>query len=127
MESLFLQVSQLSLGSWVINLVVVAALAMLAANYLKGIYIKDFGAAILLALVLAVLNATAGWVLRGLAWPFNLITFGLFSGLINLGISTFLIWVADRFLKGFEAKNLFWTFIFALVMAVGTFIINLIL
>ncbi|MEM6398567.1 MAG: phage holin family protein [Bacteroidota bacterium] len=127
METLFLQVTQLGLGSFLINLVVVAALAMLAANYLKGIYIKDFGAAFLLALVLAVLNATAGWVLRGLAWPVNLITFGLFSGIINLAISTFLIWIADRFLKGFEAKNLFWTFVFALVLAVGTFFINLII
>ena len=127
MENLLLQVTQMGMGSLVLNIVLVAALSMLAASYLKGIYVKDFGAAILLAIVLALLNATAGWVLRGLAWPFNLITFGLFSGLIKLGISTFLIWVADRFLKGFEAKNLFWTFIFALVLAVGSFFINLIL
>ncbi|MEL7377082.1 MAG: phage holin family protein, partial [Bacteroidota bacterium] len=102
METLLLNISPMATGSLILNIVLIAALSMLAASYLKGIYVKDFGAAILLAIVLALLNATAGWVLRGLAWPFNLITFGLFSGLINLGISTFLIWIADRFLKGFE-------------------------
>ena len=124
--NLFLQVTQMGLFDWAVHIFVIAALTLLSAQYLKGIYVKDFSAAIVLALVIAVLNVTLGWAMRGLATPLNWVTFGLFSGLIAWGINMAIVWVADRFVKGFEAKNLFWTVIFALILGIGNFLLNII-
>lgn len=124
--NLYLQVTQMGLGDWVIHIVVIAGLTLLSAQYLKGIYVKDFGAAVVVAMVIALLNVTLGWALRGLANPLNWITLGLFSGLIAWAINTAIVWVADRFIRGFEAKNLFWTVIFALILGIGNFLLNLI-
>ena len=92
------------------------ALALFAAAYLlrPNVLVKDFGRALILAIVLALLNGTLGVFLKAISMPLNFITLGLFSFVIN----ALMILLADYFLKGFQVKGFLWAFVLALLMGV---------
>ena len=57
----------------------VSALALwLVAQIVPGIEVRDFGAALLATIVIALVNATIGPVLEFLAFPLTFLTLGLF-------------------------------------------------
>ncbi|MEN0006065.1 MAG: phage holin family protein [Bacteroidota bacterium] len=96
------------------------ALALFGAAYLmKGVDIKDFLQAILIAAVLAVLNATLGQVLDFVTMPIRILTLGLFSFVVD----AIVLWVAASFFEGFKLKS-FWT---AVLLAVVLAIFNAVL
>lgn len=96
------------------------ALALFAAAYLlKGVVIKDFLNAIIVAVVLALLNATLGQVLDFITLPLRILTLGLFSFVVD----AIVIWIAASLLKGFEVRS-FWS---AVVLAIVLAIFNAIL
>jgi putative membrane protein len=78
--------------------------------------IRSFGTAILVALVIGVLNATIGWLLR---LPLNLITFFLLSFFIRLLVLAIVIKIADAIFSGFEVKSFGAAVILACIMAVA--------
>jgi putative membrane protein len=92
------------------------AVALFAAAYLlrPNVVIKDFGRALILAIVLALLNGTLGAFLNMIALPLNFITLGLFSFVIT----ALMIMIADYFLKGFQVRGFWWAFVMALLMGV---------
>jgi putative membrane protein len=65
--------------SWLIS----AFSIWLAAQIVTGIRIDGFGTAMVAAVVIAVVNATIGFVLRIVAFPLTFITLGLFLFVIN--------------------------------------------
>ncbi len=80
----------------------VSALALwLVARILPGIEVRDFGAALLATIVIAVVNALIGPILRFLAWPLTLLTLGLFKLVIN-GL---LLMLASMFAPGFRVRG----------------------
>ena len=82
----------------------VSALAFLALPYIKaGISVQGFGTALVLALMWGLVNITIKPILMVLALPFNLLTFGIFTFVIN----GFLLWLLGGFVKGFEVHG-FW-------------------
>lgn len=127
MESTFLlqAVHTMGLGGFLLRLLIVAAICLVATNFLKGIYLKNFTTALVLALVLSLLNATVGWLLSIIAVPINFISFGLFSGLIALLINAIVIKIADNLLKGFRVDNIWWALVLALILSVGTGLFNM--
>ncbi len=127
MEStLLLQaVSTMGLGGFLLRLLIVAAICLVATKFLKGIYLKNFSTAVVLALVLSLLNATVGWILSMVAVPINFLSFGLFSGLIALFINAIVIKIADNLLKGFKVDNIWWALGLALILSLGTGLFNL--
>lgn len=96
--------------------VLLNALALFAAAYLlrPNVQIRDFGRALILAIVLAVLNGTLGSVLKVVALPLNILTLGLFSFVIN----ALMILIADYFLKGFQVKGFWWALVMAVLLGV---------
>lgn len=92
-----------------------SALAVLAAAYLvPGVRIDGFTTALIVAIVVGLLNATVGLVLKFLTAPLNWLTLWLVSFVINVLI----IRMTDSFILGF-ATNGFWAAaVFALVLAV---------
>ena len=66
-----------------------------------GIEIKDFGTALVVAVVLGILNALLGPVLRFFSFPLMILTFGLFSFVINAVI----FWLASGLVSGFKLKG----------------------
>lgn len=114
----------MGLGGLLIGMLVVAAAAFLLAKLLSGVTVSSFGAAVVLAVVLALLNATIGWLLSVLAVPLDFITFSLFSGLLALVINAIVIQVADALLKGFAVRNFWWALGFAFLLSLVTGIFN---
>jgi putative membrane protein len=96
----------------IITLLVNAIAFYAAASLLKGVSIRSFGQAIILAIVIAILNVTLGVVLK-------VLTLGILSlGILTLVLDAILIQVADYFLKGFDVKNFWWALILAIVTSV---------
>jgi putative membrane protein len=86
--------------------------------------IRSFGTAILVALVIGVLNATIGWLLR---LPLNLITFFLLSFFIRLLVTAIVIKIADAIFSGFEVKSFQAAVILACIMAVAGSLVSYLL
>jgi putative membrane protein len=94
----------------ILRLILNALGVMLAANVVPGIYVRGFGTALLVALVLSVLNVVVGWPLKILTLPLTIISLGLFLLIIN----TLLFYMAT-FVKGFEVSG-FWPAFFGSVI-----------
>lgn len=127
MESTLLlqNVSTMGVGGFLLRLLIIAAICLLATKFLKGVYVKNFTTALILALVLSLLNATVGWLLSVVAVPIDFLSFGLFSGLIALLINAIVIKIADSLLRDFKVDNIWWALGLALILSVGTGLFNI--
>ena len=92
---------------WLVN-----ALALIAVAYLMpGVAVSSFGAALVAALVLGLINAVVRPVLVLLTLPVTLITLGLFIFVLN-GL---LFWMVGTWLEGFEVAG-FWSGVFGAIL-----------
>ena len=108
-------VEQTTFSSGLIR-ILLNGLALFALGYiLSGVHFKSLVNALIAALILSVLNVTIAPVLRFFATPITLITFGLFSIVIN----AFLLWIVAYFMKGFELKNFGWAVILAVLVSIA--------
>lgn len=104
---------------WLIN-----ALCLLGvANFVPGVHIVNFKAALLAAAVLGLINLFIKPVLSLLTLPITLLTLGLFSFVIN----AMMFGLAAYFLSGFNVDGFWAALIGALVFGVLTWIANSIL
>ncbi len=94
--------------------IIINALAvMLAANIVPGLSVAGFWTAVLVAIILGILNATLGIVLKILTFPFSIVTFGFFLLIVN-GI---VFWAAS-FIKGFNVDGFGPAFFGALIVTI---------
>jgi putative membrane protein len=92
---------------WLIN-----ALALIAVAYLMpGVSVSSFGAALVAALVLGLINAVVRPILVLLTLPVTLLTLGLFIFVLN-GL---LFWMVGTWLEGFEVAG-FWSGVFGAIL-----------
>ena len=92
---------------WLIN-----ALALIAVAYLMpGVSVSTFGAALVAALVLGLINAVVRPILVLLTLPVTLLTLGLFIFVLN-GL---LFWMVGTWLEGFEVAG-FWSGVFGAIL-----------
>ncbi len=92
---------------WLIN-----ALALMAVAYLMpSIQVSSFGAALVAALVLGLVNAVVRPVLVLLTLPVTILTLGLFIFVLN-GL---LFWMVGSWLQGFEVAG-FWPAVFGAIL-----------
>jgi putative membrane protein len=77
--------------------------------------IRSFGTAVLVALVIGILNATIGAILR---FPLNLMTLFLLSFFVRLIVLAIVIKIADALFSGFEVRSFSAAVILACIMAV---------
>lgn len=95
---------------WVIN-----ALALYATAWLlDGVHVSGFGAAMVAAAVLAIVNAIIRPILILLTLPVNLLTLGLFTFVINGG----LLLLVSRVVRGFEVSGLLTAVVASLILTV---------
>jgi len=81
----------------VIHWIFSAITLMIVANFVPGFYINDIQSALVAAVVIGVLNATLGFLLKVLTFPFAIVTFGLFLLVINAAM----IMLAAKLVTGF--------------------------
>jgi putative membrane protein len=103
--------------SWIIDLFITGVAILGIAYILPGIHIKSFKTAIWVALLILIVDATVGGILRFLAWPFNWLTFGL----IYFVIYVFMIMLVVK-IDGF-----WWAVIFAILLSIVGGFVNLLI
>ncbi len=108
----------------ILELLLNAGILLLIAYLMPSVNIKNYGTAIAVALVIGILNATIGFILR---LPMNLVTLGLLSFFVRLIVTAVIIKIVDKFFSGFEVKTFSAAVILACAMAVaGTLFTNFI-
>lgn len=91
-----------------------SALALvIVAKLVPGFHIRSFGAALIAALVIGLVNATLGFLLKVLTFPFIILTLGLFWFVVN----ALMLMVASTFVSGFVVKGFVPAFWGAIVLA----------
>ena len=106
--------------SWILQLLIEAGVLLLLAYIHPGVKVRSFGTAIGVALVIGILNATIGRILR---FTLNLMTLWLLSFFIRLFVSAIVIWLTDKLFSGFELRSFGTAVLVAFVLAiVGTLI-----
>ena len=78
---------------WVLS----AIALMVVANLVPGFYVNDLQSAIIAALVIGVLNATLGFLIKLITFPFAILSLGLFLLFVNAGM----IMLAAQIVPGF--------------------------
>ncbi len=100
----------------IIRLLIAAAITFILAQVLPGIHVKDYGTAILFALVLALLNFFLKPLLILFTLPLTLITFGLFLFVIN----TITVMIAGNWVNGFKIDSFGWGLLFSFLLSLIT-------
>lgn len=103
------------MGKLLIKLIV-NTLSIFITGWILGdaVYISSFATAVLIALVLAVFNATLKPLLILLTLPATLFSFGLFLFVIN----ALIILATDSLIAGFNVDGFWWALLFSLVLTV---------
>jgi putative membrane protein len=102
----------------------ISAMAVyVTANMLPGITIRSFGAALVVALVLGLINALIRPVLVFFSIPLLLVTLGLFMLVINALLLQFAAWMVD----GFAVQSFWWAVLGSLCISVVAWLMNAVL
>lgn len=95
--------------------ILLMGLAMLLGSYIvPGVEVNGFGSAIIAAVLIALANATIGFILRLLTFPLNFLTLGLVSFIITV----LMILLVDSMMTGFNTSGFLAAAILAIVVAV---------
>jgi putative membrane protein len=101
------------LARWLLN----AAALLLVAYLYPGVHVESFGAALVAALVLGLVNAVLRPILVFLTFPVTLLTLGLFLFVIN----ALMFWLVAEVVQGFGVTG----FVAALIGSVLFSVITL--
>ncbi len=95
----------------------VSALALwVVARIIPGIKVQNFACALAAAAMIAIVDFTIGWLVRIVALPLTILTFGLFQ----LAVNAFLLKVASLFSPGFKVRGILNAILGALVLTILT-------
>lgn len=100
--------------SFILKWILSAVAVLIAAYLLPGVDVESFWAALIVAVVLAIMNATLKPLLVILTIPITVVTLGLFLLVIN----AIIILLIDAIIAGFHVSNFWWALAFSLVISV---------
>ena len=95
------------------NLLVSTASVMSAAYILPDVQVQSLSVAFIVAITLGVLNTFVKPVLKILTLPITILTLGLFSIVINIGM----VMLAEALVPGFEVLTILSAFLFSLIVS----------
>jgi putative membrane protein len=94
---------------------ILSALCLLVvAHLVPGFEVRSFGAAMIAAVVIGLVNGTLGLLLKIVTFPLTIITLGIFLIVIN----ALMLKVAALFVPGFRVVGLWPAFVGALILSV---------
>ncbi|TCP69615.1 putative membrane protein [Baia soyae] len=100
-----------------------AVVIFLIAHYVPGISVSGAGTALVVAIVLGLANIFIRPIISFLSLPIQILTLGLFTLLINVGM----LYVTAFLVDGFEIQNFISAVIASLIISVTSWVIGLIL
>ncbi|OUS00354.1 hypothetical protein A9Q86_10285 [Flavobacteriales bacterium 33_180_T64] len=103
----------------IIRLLLTAGIVIILAHFLPGVGLQNYESAIIVAIVLALLNAILKPILIVLTFPITIVTLGLFLFVINACV----VLLADKFIDGFAVQG-FWTaLLFSILLSISQSIV----
>ena len=98
---------------------ILSAIALLiVAHVVPGFYVRSLGTALWAAVIIGLINATIGAVLKLITLPLTILTLGIFWIVIN----ALMLWLATAFVPGFRITG----FVAAFVGAIVLMLVNLV-
>jgi len=97
-----------------LNWVLSALAVWIVSQVVPGIYVNGPAAALIAALVIGLINATVGLILKVITFPITILTLGLFWFVIN----ALMLELASAFVRGFEVRGFLAAFIGAIVLSI---------
>jgi putative membrane protein len=95
---------------WVLN----AVALLIVSHFVEGFNISSVVSALIAVVVIGLLNATLGLLLKIITLPLSIITFGIFFLVVNAVI----LWFSSKFVPGFAVTTFKAAFLGALALAV---------
>jgi len=95
---------------WVLSTIAV----IVTAQFVPGFYVNDVRSAMIAAVVIGVLNATLGFIMKVVTFPFAILTFGIFLIVINASM----ILLASKMVTGLTVYGWVPAFWAAVVLAI---------
>lgn len=106
-----------------LRILISAGALLLIARYVPGIAIANFYTALVVAVIWGILGLTVRPVLKLLTLPINIITFGLFSLVLN----ALLFWFLSTFIKGFVVAGFIPALIGTVILSVVAWVLHVVL
>ncbi|MBI4008708.1 phage holin family protein [Candidatus Roizmanbacteria bacterium] len=106
--------------SLLLNLLINGFAVFVAGYLLPGVRIDSFFTAIVVSIALAIVNTFVKPIVLFLTLPFNILTLGLFTFIIN-GLMVILV---STFIPGFKVQSFLWAMAFSLVLWAVNFILH---
>ena len=108
------------MGSLLVQWLLSAVALLIVSKIVPGFHVEGLWPALIASLVIGLLNATVGLVLKIITFPLSIVTLGLFLLVIN-GL---MILVASSIVRGFIVRGFFPAFWGAVVLALLGMIIR---
>ena len=102
----------------ILNLLVNGFAVFVADYFLSGVKVDSFLTAVLVSIGLGIVNTFIKPIVLLMTLPFNIVTLGLFTFIIN-GMMVILV---STFIPGFVVENFGWAMLFSIVLWAVNFI-----
>jgi putative membrane protein len=103
-----------------LNWFVMTIAILISAYILPGITIGSLTAAVVTALVLGLINAIVRPILIVLTLPLSIITFGLFTFILN----ALLVLLTSSIVPGFHVNGFWWALLFSLLFSIVSSVLH---
>jgi putative membrane protein len=108
------------MGALLLHWLISAVSLLIVAYIISGIEVRGFGTALIAALVIGLVNATLGFILKILTLPLTLLTFGLFLLVIN----ALMLQLASHLVPGFFISGFWSAFFGAIVLSLVSMVLR---
>lgn len=92
----------------------------LCAEYLEGITVAHYTAALITAIVLALVNLLVRPILALVTLPITLLSFGLFS----LVLTAFMVEITDYFVSGLHIDSFWWALLLGILVSAANSVLD---
>ncbi|MBI2721902.1 MAG: phage holin family protein [Bacteroidetes bacterium] len=106
--------------NFILKILISALAVFFVCQIVPGVTLDGYTTAILVAVVLAFLNAIVKPILTILTIPITIVTLGLFL----LAINAFIILFAEKLVDGFHVAGFWYALLFSLILSLITGILN---
>ncbi|MEK7377459.1 MAG: phage holin family protein [Candidatus Binatota bacterium] len=101
------------MGNLIVHWLLSALSLVIVAHLIPGFEVNGIAAALIASIVIGLVNATVGFVLKILTLPLTLLTFGLFLFVIN----ALMLELAATLVPGFAVRGFFSAFFGAILLS----------
>ncbi len=103
-----------------IKFLALGGVVWLCAEYLEGVTVTHYTAALIAAIVLALVNSLVRPLLALITLPITLISFGLFSFVLT----AFMVEITDYFVSGLHIDSFWWALLLGVIVSTANSILE---